>query len=83
MCCSSICRWVSLDQHRQVDGDDLDATEYSLELGDGSGLNDDLNPDSFDFIKANIVAPPIVELGGAGAGMVGHSGRVLQCPAIL
>jgi hypothetical protein len=28
----------------------------------------------FDLIKAHLVAAPVVKLGGAGAGVIGHGG---------
>jgi hypothetical protein len=42
-----------------------------------------LNPHPFDFIQADLIGAPIVELGGAGGGVVGHRGRVLQGASVF
>jgi hypothetical protein len=39
--------------------------------------------DPFHLIETHRVAAPIVELGGAGTGVVGHSGGLLQSAAVL
>ena len=43
----------------------------------------ELHPDPLDLVEADLIASAVVELGGAGAGVVGHGGRVLQRTAVL
>ena len=38
---------------------------------------------ALNLIKAHLVAPPVVELGGTRAGVIGHRGRRLKRPAVL
>jgi hypothetical protein len=40
------------------------------------------NPDLINLIQVHLVAPPVVKLRGARAGVVGHGGRLLQCAAV-
>jgi len=42
-----------------------------------------LNQNPLDLVEAHFVAPAVVELGGAGAGMVGHRCGLLQRAAVL
>ena len=42
-----------------------------------------LHPDPLDLVEANLVLSTIVELGGAGTGMIGHGSRILQRTAVL
>lgn len=44
-------------------------------------LVSELNP--LHLIEADVVPAPVVELGRARRGVVGHRGCVLQCPAVL
>ena len=41
------------------------------------------HPDPLDFIQRHVVRPPIIELGGTGAGVVRHCGRFFQRAAVL
>jgi hypothetical protein len=42
-----------------------------------------LNPDPLHLVQADVVLPPIVELGRARAGVVGHGRGILQRAAVL
>ena len=54
-----------------------DANAYSVITCSAS------HPDPLHLIEAYVVAPSIVELGGARACMIGHGGGVLECITIL
>src|SRR4051812_19188346 len=41
------------------------------------------DPDALDLSEGEAVVAAVVELGGAGAGVVGHGGGVLQRAAVL
>ena len=42
-----------------------------------------LHSDSFDLIETDVIMAPIIELGGAGAGVIGHGRGVLQGAPVL
>ena len=42
-----------------------------------------LNPYPFDFIEGDFIGAAVVELGGAGGGVIGHGRGLFQRPAIL
>ena len=41
------------------------------------------NPYPLYFGKADLVAPPVIELGRTGRAVIGHGGGVFEAPAIL
>jgi len=58
----------------------------SLASGDGSGRSKTLtksNRNPLDLVEVHLVATAIVELRGAGRGVVRHGGRVFERAAIL
>lgn len=38
---------------------------------------------ALNLVQGDVITSPVIELRGAGAGMVGHGSRALERPAIL
>lgn len=43
----------------------------------------DLYPDPLDLVETDVVTPPIIELCGERADMIGHGGRILERATVL
>jgi hypothetical protein len=46
-------------------------------------LDQPSNEDALDFIEADLIIAPVIELGGAGRGVVGDHRRLLERATIL